>query len=182
MLIFFNETWFSLIFLLCLKIALKGQNFCVAAKDALSLIWCNADRFALVNGIGGAFIFIGKLFITCATTFVCYLILTYADPYKSELSSVVLPCIVNHIVFFIFCCYFFDSNYYSLETVNLCYRICDKYRLHVRIWNGHVSNPSVLSMGWKNVPEYSPPACTSSSLRILRGTREMNNLCFVNLF
>lgn len=70
----------------------------MAAKDALSVIWSNADRFALVNGIGGAFIFLGKLFITCATTFVCYMIFTTQEPYKSELNSYILPCIV---IFFI---------------------------------------------------------------------------------
>ena len=67
----------------------------MAAKDAMSLVWCNADRYALVSGIGGAFMFVGKLFMAGATTGVCYCILAYTEPYKTEISSVVLPLIVN---------------------------------------------------------------------------------------
>jgi len=74
---------------------LKGSNFCVAAKDALSLVWCNADRYALVSSIGGAFIFIGKLFISSLTTFFCYLILSKNDPWKTDLNSYILPCLVT---------------------------------------------------------------------------------------
>ncbi len=76
---------------------MTGKNFCVAAKDGLSLVWCNADRFALVNGIGGAFIFVGKLFIAGATTIICYYIFANKEPYKSEISSKILPLIVINI-------------------------------------------------------------------------------------
>ncbi|KAL4485812.1 hypothetical protein ABPG72_012352 [Tetrahymena utriculariae] len=81
-----------------IQIALKGSNFCVAAKNAMEIIWSNAARFALVNGIGGAFIFLGKLFVTCATVFVSYMILTKQSPYKDTIDNFVLPCI---IIFFI---------------------------------------------------------------------------------
>ena len=49
---------------------------------------------AIVNGIGGAFIFIGKIFISALTVFICYFLLAEVDPYKSELKSVFLPLIV----------------------------------------------------------------------------------------
>ena len=40
------------------KIALTGKSFCPAAKDAFETIWANAMRYSLVNGIGGAFLFV----------------------------------------------------------------------------------------------------------------------------
>lgn len=37
---------------------------------------------ALVNGLGGAFVFIGKLLMMIMTVLICYRILTEVDPYK----------------------------------------------------------------------------------------------------
>ncbi len=71
----------------------------MAAKDAMSLVWCNADRYALVNGIGGMFIFVGKIFISGACTVGCYYVLEYVEPYKSEVTSKILPMIVFFIFF-----------------------------------------------------------------------------------
>jgi len=55
---------------------LSGRNFCSAAREAFRIIWANAARMSLVNGIGGAFIIIGELAILAGTVIVCYLILT----------------------------------------------------------------------------------------------------------
>ncbi len=51
----------------------------------------------LVNGIGGAFILLGKLFITIATVIICYEIYINVEPFKTDVSSPFLPCIVNII-------------------------------------------------------------------------------------
>ena len=87
---------------------MAGKNFCMAAKDAMSLVWCNADRYALVNGIGGMFIFVGKIFIAGGCTVWCYLVLEYVEPYKNEISSKILPMIVIFFIFFYFTIFFID--------------------------------------------------------------------------
>ena len=53
---------------------------------------------ALVNGIGGAFVAIGKLFMIITTVLICYRILTEAEPYKTTVSSSFLPCIIIFVI------------------------------------------------------------------------------------
>ena len=50
------------------------------------MLWANPTRLALVNGLGGAFVFIGKLFMVIATVFICYNILISVSPYKETVS------------------------------------------------------------------------------------------------
>lgn len=72
---------------------------------------------SLVGGIGGAFSFIGQIFVTAATVLLCYLIFIYVDPYKSNLSSAVGPCIVNFLSFniigYLLYCYLCCSRLYD---------------------------------------------------------------------
>lgn len=59
-----------------IMVALTGKSFCPAAKAAFESIWSNSMRFALVNGIGGAFIVVGKFCISVTTVMVFYYIIT----------------------------------------------------------------------------------------------------------
>lgn len=65
-----------------IMIALTGKNFCSAAKSAFETVWANSMRFALVNGIGGAFIFVGKVCISIVTLMIFYYVITGLDYYK----------------------------------------------------------------------------------------------------
>jgi len=69
--------------------------FCFAAKDAFFLILRNPAKFGIVAGIGGLFIFIGKIFIAALGTIASFAIIAYCEPWKSELSSPILPTIVT---------------------------------------------------------------------------------------
>ena len=77
-----------------IQIALTGKSFCFAAKDAFETVFANTMRFTLVNGIGGSLILVGKLFISCATTFAGYELIMNISSIKSNIISFVLPCIV----------------------------------------------------------------------------------------
>eukprot|EP01017_Pseudomicrothorax_dubius_P041517 TRINITY_DN6650_c0_g3_i3.p1 TRINITY_DN6650_c0_g3~~TRINITY_DN6650_c0_g3_i3.p1 ORF type:complete len:295 (-),score=68.40 TRINITY_DN6650_c0_g3_i3:77-865(-) len=81
-----------------IQIAIKGSNFCQAAKDAFALIWQNPIRFSVLAGIGSIFLFIGKIFIAFATTVCGYLIITRAERYKNAISSPILPSILFFII------------------------------------------------------------------------------------
>jgi len=54
--------------------ALAGTNFCSSAKNGMMMVFDNVSRVALVSGLGGAFIFVGKVFMICANLFICYTI------------------------------------------------------------------------------------------------------------
>jgi len=56
----------------------------------------NANLFAATDGIGGALVFFGKLFIACATTAIGYSILEYTS-LSDGLYSPIAPCIVIFI-------------------------------------------------------------------------------------
>ena len=59
-----------------IQIAIRGKNFCYAAKDGFELAWANAARFAIVGGVGTVIGFIGKLAIACTTATCFYLMIT----------------------------------------------------------------------------------------------------------
>ena len=91
-----------------LKIAISGKSFCFAAKDAFFLILRNPAKFGIVAGIGELFIFIGKIFIAALGTISAFAIIAYCEPWKSKLSSPVLPTIVNKAknIIYLFCILF----------------------------------------------------------------------------
>ena len=62
-----------------IQIALRGRNFCYAAKDGFELVWSNPIRFAIVGGIGTVIMFLGKLIIASATAFLFYVFITYVQ-------------------------------------------------------------------------------------------------------
>ena len=66
-----------------IQIALRGKNFCYAAKDGFELVWSNPLRFAIVGGIGGVIMFLGKLIIAAATAFLFYIFVTYVTSVRN---------------------------------------------------------------------------------------------------
>mmetsp|Transcript_16358 Transcript_16358/g.1461 ORF Transcript_16358/g.1461 Transcript_16358/m.1461 type:complete len:82 (+) Transcript_16358:712-957(+) len=55
-----------------IQIALSGRSFCSAAKEGMRLLWANPARSSIVNGLGSAFIFIGKMFMVLSCVFIAY--------------------------------------------------------------------------------------------------------------
>lgn len=62
------------------------------------MLWANPTRVMLVGGLGGAFVLIGKLFIVVADVIICYELLLNIEPYKSSLTSVILPCLLIFVI------------------------------------------------------------------------------------
>ena len=96
---------------------MTGSNFCSAAKAAMTIIWCNPARMALVNGLGEAFVFIGKLLMMIMTVLICYRILTEVDPYKVKVSNPFLPCIIILLISYAVANVFmmvYSMGYYNL--------------------------------------------------------------------
>jgi len=49
--------------------------------------------------LGGAFVFLGKLFIIVAAVLGSYQAIIRIEPYKSEVTNPFLPCIVKYLQF-----------------------------------------------------------------------------------
>jgi len=67
-----------------IQIALRGKNFCYAAKDGFELVWSNPLRYAIVGGIGTVIMFLGKIIIAAATAFGFYLFITYVQSVRQN--------------------------------------------------------------------------------------------------
>jgi choline transporter-like protein 2/4/5 len=55
-----------------IQVALASKNFCRSAWNAFLLVVKNCIRFGVTHSIGCIFMFLGRLFIICATVAICY--------------------------------------------------------------------------------------------------------------
>lgn len=78
-----------------IQIALRGKNFCAAAKDGFELVWSNAMRYAIVSGVGEIIMFMGKLMIAAATTALYYCFITYVSSVQVNYQQPIYSLIVN---------------------------------------------------------------------------------------
>ena len=78
-----------------IQIALKGRNFCYAAKDGFELVWSNPLRYAIVGGIGTIIMFLGKLIISALTAFLFYLFITYVSSVRANYTNPFLQVAVT---------------------------------------------------------------------------------------
>jgi hypothetical protein len=81
-----------------IQIALTGESFCEAAKNAFSMIVENSARFAALGALGDIFSVLGKIFITFFTTYVGFLIVTHVEHYKEKLQSPIAPTCVFALI------------------------------------------------------------------------------------
>jgi len=100
---------------------LTGKSFCPAAKAAFETIWRNPVRFSLVGGIGGMFIFVGKLFISIATTLGFYIVITNVATYSSVISSPVLPTFLVFIFSYAVAVTFMSVYGMAVDGILMCF-------------------------------------------------------------
>lgn len=85
-----------------IQIALRGRNFCYAAKDGFELAWSNPLRYAVVGGIGTVIMFLGKLMIASLTSFLFYLFITYVSSVGRQYAEPILAVVVLLYLFSLF--------------------------------------------------------------------------------
>ena len=85
-----------------IQIALRGKNFCYAAKDGFELAWSNPLRYAVVGGIGTVIMFLGKLMIAALTAFLFYLFITYVNSVSRQYAEPILAVAVLISLFSLF--------------------------------------------------------------------------------
>ena len=81
-----------------IRIAMTGENFCTAAMNAFEFMWENPGRYAAFGGVSSMFIFLGKAMITCSSTYLGFLIITWFQYFPEEITSPVSPTVVFAIV------------------------------------------------------------------------------------
>lgn len=104
-----------------IQIAVRGTNFCQAAKDAFFLIFQNPTRFALMSGLGELFLLVGQLFITFTTTCIGYAILVNSDTYSKNLNSPLLPCIFFFFISYVISLMFMAVYGMACDTILQCF-------------------------------------------------------------
>jgi len=104
-----------------IQIALTGKSFCGAAKDAFFLILRNPLRFGLVSGIGGIFVFFGKVFVAAITALIGFLVITKWSRYSDSLYSPFIPTILMFV--FAYCIGAIFMTVYGLaaDTILACF-------------------------------------------------------------
>lgn len=87
----------------------------------MRIIWANPARMALVNGLGGMFIFIGKMFMVMAGSFIAYQVLQFVEPFKSQLTSVFLPCVIIFILSYAIAVIYMSVYGMAIDAIMMCF-------------------------------------------------------------
>jgi Plasma-membrane choline transporter. len=69
------------------RIALTGEGFCKAAKEAYEMVLLNSSRYLVLSGISGFFSLIGQIVITISSTYIGYIVFTNASDISDDVSS-----------------------------------------------------------------------------------------------
>jgi len=101
--------------------AIEGKSFITSASAALSLIMSNPALVSTLAGIGGVFRFLGKVFISLITVYICFYILDTYEPWKTTVNSVFLPLVVIFIISWIIGVIFMSVYGMAIDTVLICF-------------------------------------------------------------
>lgn len=84
-----------------IQIALKGDNFCKSAFEGFGIIVRNLGRFSVMAVVGGFFNMLGLIFISSASGFIGYMLITEVPYFAEGLNSPILPTFVMVMIGFI---------------------------------------------------------------------------------
>ena len=98
--------------------AISSESFCPSALHSFLLILKNAAKFAFVEGLSDAFMFIAKIFIAISTTVIGY----YLIPLMTQIAvDPVLPTFVIFFFAYFVACKFISIFDTSANTILQCY-------------------------------------------------------------
>lgn len=104
-----------------IQIALRGKNFCMAAKDGFEIAWCNPVRFAIVNGVGEIIMLLGKLMIAGATTFSFYALITFNSSIQPNVLKPIYLLILVFIIAYAVGMLFMSVYSIAMDTILQCF-------------------------------------------------------------
>jgi len=104
-----------------------GDSFCTSACSAFVLLFRNIARTAALNLIGAYLMIMGKIFVALITTGICAIALISVDPYKSEMSSIAMPCFVIFVGSYMVAQLFMGAFETAIDTTFLCFLVDEEY-------------------------------------------------------
>ena len=90
------------------------------------MIWANAGRFTALGGIGTLFVFIGKVGICIASTYLGYYILTNYDYFRNQVYSPLAPTAVFLLVSYTVSALFMTVYEIAADTIIQAYILDEK--------------------------------------------------------
>lgn len=117
-----------------IMVAITGKGYCWSAIHAISLILKNILRFATVNIIGSALLWLGKLTITAGAAVVAFAMTDapmYSDAEEhpdTALSSPILVIILSAVVAYFVAEVFLQVFDMGVDTILLCF--CEDCEQH----------------------------------------------------
>jgi hypothetical protein len=96
--------------------AIYGNSFCSASRKAFFLLLRNILRVAAVNMVSTFVLFLGKLFISVGTTFLCYLAIAYGTD-SSNINGIIAPLVFTFILSYWITSMFLEIFGMGIETV-----------------------------------------------------------------
>ena len=103
-----------------IQTALYGYPFCKGARSALNVLLRNILRVGAVNMVGEFVLFMGKVLVPTATTFIAYLIIAYAIP-SNSINFIVAPLVLVWLLAFFVACMFSEVVGMTIETILFCF-------------------------------------------------------------
>mmetsp|Transcript_27950 Transcript_27950/g.30936 ORF Transcript_27950/g.30936 Transcript_27950/m.30936 type:complete len:406 (+) Transcript_27950:119-1336(+) len=102
-----------------IQTAIFGRPFCASAKDAFYLILRNMGRIGAVSYVSGFVLFVGKLFISAATTVVAYYLMV--ENIIDDLHSIAAPTALVFILAYFLANMFLDLFEMGISTTLQCF-------------------------------------------------------------
>lgn len=127
-----------------IQIAIRGKNFCYAAKDGFELAWSNALRYTVVGGVGAIIMFLGKLMIAALTAGGFYLLITYVSSIRQNYLQPFYQVILTGIMGYIVAALFMSVYTVAMDTLLVCF-IVDENNQKAKGKKGAVNAPQDLA-------------------------------------
>jgi Plasma-membrane choline transporter len=110
-----------------IRIAMTGENFCVAARNSFKLIIENSGRYLVLGGVTSYFTFIGQLGITLTSTYLGYILLLQDVGVSHDLNSPVPPIVAFLIVSYVIASLFLSVYNMANDTIIQSYILDEKF-------------------------------------------------------
>lgn len=111
---FINETAY-------IQIALRGKNFCSAAKDGFDIVWGNGMRYLIVAGVGGIIMFIGRILIATGTMLAFYALISFVPSIKEGIMEPIYLLVIVFIIGFAIGTLFIAIYGIAIDTILACF-------------------------------------------------------------
>jgi len=103
--------------------SIYGDNFCVSACSSFALVWRNLFRVAALNVVSNVIFFMGKISVALGSASVVCLFIQNAEPYKSNVTSPLVPSfLVLFVAYFVAACFFVMFSC-TIDTLFLCFLV-----------------------------------------------------------